>query len=168
MPVFTFLYPFLPSLSFPPLVSLQRLRQFQASEAKQARTQQLKEMEIFKEADEDSEALDTSVLMFVVSGSAMWAASNNIFTTRMQEAAEMWDKALQRKLIWAYLMAPIYAPPGPAVVPRHRDGDGLWAQAHADEPALEDLHQRRHHQALPRLCKERAPGPAYSRIDLQD
>jgi len=129
----------------PPLVSLQRLRQFQASEAKQARTQQLKEMEVFKQADEDSEALDTSVLMFVVSGSAMWAASNNIFTTRMQEAAEMWDKALQQGTAAEADLGvpdgPNLRPPGPAVVPRHCDGDGLWAQAHADELTLEDLHQ---------------------------
>ena len=63
-------------------------------------------MDLFKQADEGSEALETSVLMFVASGSHMWAASNDFFSTRMQEAAEMWDKALQRKLTWMYLMAP--------------------------------------------------------------
>ena len=91
------------------LISLQRLRQYQASEAKQARTQQLKELDFFKQADEGSEALNASVLMFVASGPQMWAACNNIFSERMQEATEMWDKALQRKLTWMYLMAPIYA-----------------------------------------------------------
>ena len=39
----------------------------------------------------------------------MWVASNDYFAAQMQEAAELWDKALQKQMIWAYLMAPIYA-----------------------------------------------------------
>ena len=85
--------------------SLQRLRQYQASEAKQARTQQLKETEFFKQADENPGA----VLMFVMNESTMWMVCNDAFTARMEAATELWDIALQRKLTWAYLMAPIYA-----------------------------------------------------------
>ena len=86
--------------------SLQRLRQYQGSEAKQARTQQLKELDIFKRADEHP----GSVLMFVMNESTMWAVCNDAFAARLEAATELWDKALQRKLTWAYLMAPIYAP----------------------------------------------------------
>jgi len=85
--------------------SIQRLRQFQASEAKQARTQQLKETEIFKRADESP----GSVLMFVTTESTMWVACYDAFSARLQGAAELWDKALQLKLTWSYLMAPLYA-----------------------------------------------------------
>ena len=85
--------------------SLQRLRQYQGSEAKQARTQQLKELDIFKRADEHP----GSVLMFVMNESTMWAVCNDAFAARLEAATELWDKALQRKLTWAYLMAPIYA-----------------------------------------------------------
>lgn len=88
---------------------MQRLRQFQTNEAKQARTQQLKEMEIYKRENEGAEASETALLMFVVSGPAMWAASNEVHARRVQGATELWDKALQRQLIWAYLVAPIYA-----------------------------------------------------------
>lgn len=90
--------------------SMQRLRQYQGSEAKRARTQQLKELEVFKRADAGSDVTNTSVLMFVTTESTMWAASNDIHANRLKEATELWDKALQRKLTWAYLMAPIYAP----------------------------------------------------------
>jgi hypothetical protein len=107
----------LPSPPHPPLLllhhgpnSLQRLRQYQASEAKIARTQQLKEMEVFKQADEGSDVTKASVLMFVTTESTMWAACNDIHANRLKEATELWDKALQRKLTWAYLMAPVYAP----------------------------------------------------------
>jgi len=89
--------------------SQQRLRYFQASEAKQARTQQLKETEIYKRENEGAEALNAAVLMFVTTESTMWAACNDVHTSRLQGATELWDKALQRKMIWAYLMAPIYA-----------------------------------------------------------
>ena len=89
---------------------MQRLRQFQAHEAKQARTQQLKETEFYKRENEGAEASGAAVLMFVTSESAMWAASNSVHTHNVQGATELWDKALQRQMIWAYLMAPIYAP----------------------------------------------------------
>jgi hypothetical protein len=88
---------------------MQRLRQFQAHEAKLARTQQLKETEAYKRENDGAEASEAAVLMFVVSGPTMWAASNSVHTRRVQGATELWDKALQRQLIWAYLMAPIYA-----------------------------------------------------------
>ncbi|KAM3569953.1 hypothetical protein VYU27_007962 [Nannochloropsis oceanica] len=94
----------------PPHVRMQRLRQYQGSEAKRARTQQLKELEVFKRADAGSDVTNTSVLMFVTTESTMWAACNDIHANRLKEATELWDKALQRKLTWAYLMAPIYAP----------------------------------------------------------
>jgi len=48
--------------------------------------------------------------MFVTNGSTMWAACNEFHAARLKEATELWDKALQRKLIWSYLMAPLYAP----------------------------------------------------------
>eukprot|EP00624_Nannochloropsis_granulata_P006221 evm.model.NODE_45459_length_12957_cov_45.886623.3 len=89
---------------------MQRLRQYQGSEAKRARTQQLKELEVFKRADAGSDVTNTSVLMFVTTESTMWAACNDIHANRLKEATELWDKALQRKLTWSYLMAPIYAP----------------------------------------------------------
>jgi hypothetical protein len=88
---------------------MQRLRQFQAHEAKQARTQQLKETEVYKRENEGAEASGKSVMMFVASGPALWAVGNEVHTRRVQEATELWDKAQQRQLIWAYLMAPIYA-----------------------------------------------------------
>jgi hypothetical protein len=88
---------------------MQRLRLFQAHEAKQARTQQLKEMEIFKRANEGAEASNAAVLIFVTTEATMWAASNDYFAGQMREATELWDKALQKQMIWAYLLAPIYA-----------------------------------------------------------
>jgi hypothetical protein len=66
-------------------------------------------MEFYKRENDGSEALDASVLMFVTSGSTMWAAANDSFTARLQEATDMWDKALRRKVMWSFLMAPIYA-----------------------------------------------------------
>lgn len=86
------------------------MRQYQESEAKQARTQQLKETEVFKRENEGSDVTKASVLMFVTTESTMWAACNDIHANRLKEATELWDKALQRKLTWAYLMAPVYAP----------------------------------------------------------
>ena len=88
---------------------MQRLRQFQDDEAKQARTSKLKEMKIYKQENEGAEAQNAAVLLFVTSGSTMWAAGNEVYTSRVQGATELWYKALQRKMIWAYLVAPIYA-----------------------------------------------------------
>ena len=95
--------PFPPSLF---LDRLQRLRQFQAIEAEQARTEQLKQTAAFKQHDDGSGA---SVLMQCVQGNSMWAVCNDAFTARVHEATALWDKALQRQLVMAYLIAPIYA-----------------------------------------------------------
>jgi len=86
------------------------MQQYQASEAKEARTQELKESAIFKRENEGSDATKASVLMFVTTESTMWACCNDIHANRLKEATELWDKALQCKLTWAYLMAPVYAP----------------------------------------------------------
>jgi len=40
----------------------------------------------------------------------MWAVCNDTYASSVQDATTLWDKALQRQLIWAYLLAPIYAP----------------------------------------------------------
>jgi hypothetical protein len=99
-------------LSLPPSFlssfhSIQRLRQFQDNQAKQARTQQLKQTAAFRQHDDGSGA---SVLMLCSQGASLWAVANDAYAARLQGATELWDKALQRQLIWAYLMAPIYAP----------------------------------------------------------
>jgi hypothetical protein len=39
----------------------------------------------------------------------MWAVCNDAFAARLDGATELWDKALQRKVLWSYLMAPLYA-----------------------------------------------------------
>jgi len=48
--------------------------------------------------------------MQCIQGDSMRAVCNDTYTSRVQDATALWDKALQRQLIWAYLMAPIYAP----------------------------------------------------------
>jgi hypothetical protein len=88
---------------------MQRLRHFQTNEAKQVRTRQLKETDVYKRENEGAEASETALIMFVVNGPAMWAASNEVHTRRVRGATELWDKALQRRLLWAYLVAPIHA-----------------------------------------------------------
>jgi len=83
--------PFLP-LSLSP-DSIQRLRQYQESNAKTARTQQLKQTAAFRQHDDGSGA---SVLMLCSQGATMWAVANDAYASRLQGATELWDKALQR------------------------------------------------------------------------
>ena len=47
--------------------------------------------------------------MLTLQTNFMWAVCNDALAARLDGATELWDKAQQRKVMWAYLMAPIYA-----------------------------------------------------------
>lgn len=66
----------------PPLhVQLQRFRQYQGSEARLARTRQLKQLKNYRLHDNGSGA---SVLMICSQGDHMWAVNNDVYSARMQ------------------------------------------------------------------------------------
>lgn len=95
-----------PFLSFLPPCSKQRLLLYQTSAAREARTRELKETEAFKQQDDGSGAM---VLMVALQNDSIWAACNEAYATCLQGATEMWDKALERKMMMTYLLAPLYA-----------------------------------------------------------
>lgn len=107
-------------------ISTQRLRLYLTNEARQARTQQLKETAVFKQHDNGSGA---SVLMLDLQSNSMWPVSNEGFAACLRGPEELWDKALERKLMWSYLMAPLHA---------HQDRqlyiDTMAEMAFANEP----------------------------------
>ncbi len=73
--------------------------------AQEKHTRELMESEAFKQEDDGT----SCVLMTLTQGFQVWSASNGQFSRLIRHTQDLWGDIVERKLLWMFLLAPLFA-----------------------------------------------------------